>query len=196
MNTSASPLSDRIGLRAPLAFAAIILIGFGLIYTVTGTGVGRVLFPQQALGSLVEVDGRVVGSTLMAQPFTAERYFHPRPSAAGYDPMAAAGSNQARSNPDLRARIEATVAEVAAREGVAAAAVPSDLATQSGGGFDPHLSPEAAQIQVARVARARGVPAAQISALLANHTESPQFGGLGAPRVNVLTLNLALDAVQ
>jgi K+-transporting ATPase ATPase C chain len=109
--------------------------------------------------------------------------------------MALAGSNQARSNPDLRQRIADTRAAVAAREGIAPEAVPGDLLTQSGGGIDPHISPEGARIQIARVARARGLSSAQLEALVANQVEGPQFGLFGQPRVNVLELNLALDAL-
>ncbi|MBA3928140.1 MAG: potassium-transporting ATPase subunit C [Xanthomonas sp.] len=180
--------------RASLMLALVTLLGFGLLYSLAATGIGGLLFPAQATGSLVERDGQVIGSSLVAQPFVDDRYVQPRPSAAGYDTMALAGSNQARTNPDLRARIDDARAAVATREGVAPADVPSDLVTQSGGGIDPHLSPAAVQIQIARVARARGVDAAVIERLVAEHTEGRQFGLFGEPRVNVLELNLALDA--
>lgn len=188
------PPQDRIGLRAPLLFAGSGLLAFGLCYSLLGAGLGQLLFPQQADGSLLQRDGQVVGSRLLAQPFASERYFQPRPSAANYDPMAAAGSNQARSNPDLRQRIAEATAAVAKREGVAPTQVPADLVTQSGGGLDPHVSPAAARLQIARVARARGLAEAQVAQLVAQHTEARQFGLLGQPRVNVLALNLALDA--
>lgn len=181
-------------LRASFGLSAVALLGFGLLYSLVATGIGHTLFPHAAEGSLIERDGQVVGSSLVAQPFAGDGYFQPRPSAANYDPMALAGSNQARSNPDLRKRLEETRATIAAREGVAPDAVPGDLFTQSGGGIDPHISPAAARIQVARVARARGFDQAAVIKLLAQHTESPQFGLLGQPRVNVLELNLALDA--
>jgi K+-transporting ATPase ATPase C chain len=108
--------------------------------------------------------------------------------------MALAGSNQARTNPDMRKRVQEAVAATAAREGVRPEDVPSDLVTQSGGGIDPHISPEAARIQVARVAKARGLTQEQVQALVDAHTQGPQFGLLGMPRVDVLQLNLALDA--
>lgn len=187
-------LQNHVGLRAPLLFAIAGLLGCGLLYSALGASLGRAMFPTQAQGSLLERDGRVVGSALVAQPFADAGYFQPRPSAAGYDPMAAAGSNLARSNPDLRQRIAKARDEVAAREGVAAAQVPGDLVTQSGGGLDPHISPAAAQLQVARVAKARGLDAARVAQLLAQATDAPQFGALGQPRVNVLRLNLLLDA--
>lgn len=182
-------------LRPSLGLAMVSLLGFGLIYSLAGTGIGRALFPAQAAGSMVTVQGRVVGSALVAQGFADARYFQPRPSAAGYDPMAAAGSNQARSNPDLRKRIAEATATVAGRDGIAAADVPADLVTQSGGGLDPHISPRAAEVQIARVAQARGLAPAQVAALVEHNTEARQFGLLGEPRVNVLRLNLALDAL-
>ena len=182
--------------RASLVLALVTLLGFGLLYSLAGTGLGRMLFPHQATGSLIEREGRVVGSSLVAQPFADDRYFQSRPSAAKYDVMALAGSNQARTNPDLGARIDEARAAVAAREGVAPADVPGDLVTQSGGGIDPHLSPAAVRIQIARVARARGIEAAEVERLVAAHTEAPQFGVLGAPRINVLELNLALDETR
>jgi K+-transporting ATPase ATPase C chain len=193
MNAASAPVPARSALRPSLMLAAVSLLGFGLLYSLAGTGLGRVLFPHQATGSLVERDGRVIGSALVAQPFADDRYFQSRPSAAGYDVMALAGSNQARTNPDLRTRIDEARAAVAAREGVAPADVPSDLVTQSGGGIDPHLSPAAVRIQIARVARARGIEAAEVERLVTAHTEAPQFGVLGTPRINVLELNLALD---
>ncbi|MEA9579319.1 potassium-transporting ATPase subunit KdpC [Xanthomonas nasturtii] len=191
--STALPLRDDGALRASVILALFILFGLGLAYSLIATGITGTLFPAQAHGSLLRQDTRVVGSALVAQPFTAARYFQPRPSAAKYDLTAAAGSNQARSNPDLQARIAATRAEVAARDGIAPDAVPSELLTQSGSGLDPHLSPAGAQVQVRRVAAARGWPEQRVAALLQSVTEAPQFGLLGQPRVNVLALNLALD---
>ena len=193
--TTSSPSSTAAApvWRPALALAGVSLLGFGLLYSLAGVGLGSVLFPHQAGGSLIERDGKVIGSSLVAQPFADDRYFQSRPSAASYDVMALAGSNQARTNPDLRSRIDEARAAVAAREGVTPDAVPSDLVTQSGGGIDPHLSPAAVQIQIARVARVRGLPVSEIERLVAEHTTAPQFGLLGAPRVNVLELNLALD---
>lgn len=191
-----TPLRDHGVFRAALAFAAVILLGMGLLYSLAGTAIGRALFPQQATGSIVSRDGRQVGSSLVAQPFADARYFQPRPSAAGYDPMAAAGSNQARTNPDLRKRIDEARAMLAARDGVAVQDVPAELATQSGGGLDPDISPAAARVQVARVAQARNLDPKQLEELVAAHTQGPQFGVLGEPRVNVLQLNLALDGMR
>lgn len=182
-------------LRPAIALAIATPLVFGLGYALVATGIGAALFPHQAQGSLIERGGVVVGSALVAQPFADDRYFAPRPSAAGYDPMALAGSNQARTHPDLRAAIAGRVAAVAAREGVAPGAVPGDLVTASGGGIDPHLSPEGARVQVARVAAARGLGRDRVQALVDLHTQGPMLGLLGAPRVNVLELNLALDAL-
>lgn len=187
-------LDDRTTLRPSLAFAAITLLGFGFLYSLAGTGIGRVLFPHQATGSLVVVDGTPRGSALVAQPFVDARYFQPRPSAGNYDPMAAAGSNLARSNPDLRERMAALRQQVAKRDGISPDEVPAELVTMSGSGMDPHLSPAGARVQIVRVAKARGLNEADVAALVAEHTEPATFGALGEPRVNVLELNLALDA--
>ncbi|QGL16897.1 potassium-transporting ATPase subunit KdpC [Xanthomonas citri] len=191
--SSSLPLRDDGVLRGSLALAVFTLFGLGLAYSLIATGITGALFSEQATGSLMRVDARVVGSALVAQPFTDARYFQPRPSAAKYDLTAAAGSNQARSNPDLLARIATTRAQVAARDGIAPEAVPGELLTQSGSGLDPHLSPAGAQVQIRRVAAARGWPEQRVAALVQATTEAPQFGLLWQPRVNVLALNLALD---
>ncbi|WP_295937863.1 potassium-transporting ATPase subunit KdpC [uncultured Xanthomonas sp.] len=179
--------------RAVLVLPLLVLASAAL-YSLLATVLAGALFPEQANGSLRTRDGRVVGSALVAQPFAAAGYFQPRPSGAKYDPMSAAGSNQARSNPDLRKRLDATRQAVAAREGIDPAQVPDDLVTQSGSGMDPDISVDAARIQVARVAAARGLPPQTVAALVAAQTQPRQFGVLGEPRVNVLALNLALDA--
>jgi K+-transporting ATPase ATPase C chain len=195
MNTRITT-NDQGAVRASLTFAFVILLGMGLLYSLASTAIGRALFPQQATGSLVTHDGKQVGSSLVAQPFTDARYFQPRPSAAGYDPMSAAGSNQARTNPDLRKRIAEATAAVAAREDIAAQDVPGELVTQSGSGLDPDLSQAGAQVQIARVAKARNMDPKRLAELVAAHTQGPQFGLLGQPRINVLQLNLALDALR
>ncbi|MGH8030995.1 MAG: potassium-transporting ATPase subunit KdpC [Luteimonas sp.] len=196
MSRPATILHDGGAMRAALVFTVVILAGFGALYSLVGAGLGGVIFPTQARGSLIERDGSIVGSSLVAQPFTHARYFQPRPSAAKYDPMAAAGSNQSRSNPDMRKRVDEAIAEVAKRDGVAAADVPADLVTQSGGGLDPDISPAGAQLQIARVATARGLSPDAVARLVAEHTTPRQFGVLGEPRVNVLELNIALDAAR
>lgn len=189
-------VSDRGIVRGAIVLAVVSLAGFGFLYSLAGVGIGQALFPDTANGSVIERDGKVIGSVLVAQPFVSDRYFQPRPSAAGYDTMALAGSNQARTNPDLRKRLEETRAAVARREGVDPSAVPGDLITQSGGGIDPHVSPEGAAIQIERVARARGLGRDVVERLVADHTEGRQLGVFGQPRVNVLNLNLALDALE
>lgn len=192
----ANAVSDKGVLRGAIGLTAITLIGFGFIYSLLGVGVGQVLFPAAANGSLLTSEGRVIGSVLVAQPFTEDKYFASRPSAAGYNPMALAGSNQARTNPDLRARLATAVQAVAEREGVASVDVPSDLVTQSGSGMDPHISPQAAAIQIDRVARARGLSRSAVETLLLEHIENKPLGIIGQPRVNVLLLNMALDTLS
>lgn len=189
-------IDDSSVLRGAIGLSLVALLVMGLLYSLVGTGLGRMLFPQQAAGSIIERGGQAVGSVLIAQPFVADGYFQARPSGPNYDPMAAAGSNQARTNPDLRKRIDEARAAVAAREGIAAADVPIELITQSGGGLDPHITPQGARVQAARVAKMRGMAPARLEQLIAQHVEGPQFGLFGEPRVNVLELNLALDAVK
>lgn len=185
--------SGAVSWRAALTFMPLTLMGFGLLYTLVGTGIDRALFPSQATGSVIFVDGTPRASALVAQPFADQRYFVARPSAAHYDPTALAASNQSRTNPQLRQRVEQAVGAVAQREHVAPAAVPSDLVTESGGGIDPDISPSAARLQVQRVAHARGLPVAQVEALVRSNTAGRTLGLLGEPRVNVIRLNLALD---
>lgn len=177
-----------------VAFAVVGIAVFGLAWPLATAVLGSLLFPDLARGSLVERDGTVVGSRLVAQPFADVRYLIPRPSAAGYAGMGLAGSNLGPSNPALRERIAADAAAVAAREGIPPSAVPVELVTTSGSGIDPHLSPAAAAIQVLRIARARGIDESSLRALLDAHTEPPQWGVFGQPRINVLAFNLALDA--
>ena len=196
MSTRNCMLQNDVSLRSAFGLSLVALLVMGLSYSLLGTALGRVLFPGQASGSIVERDGRAVGSALVAQAFVADRYFQPRPSAPNHDPMSAAGSNQARSNPELRKRIDEARAAVAAREGIAADAVPVELVTQSGSGLDPDITPEGARVQAARVARVRGLAQARVEALITRQIAAPQFGLFGEPRVNVLELNLALDALR
>lgn len=192
---STIPLNDDGGGAWPALAGSLLFVAVcGLVYPALATLLGGLLFPHQANGSLIERDGKVVGSSLVAQPFAEARYFQPRPSAASFDPKALSGSNLASSNPALRERIAKDSAAVSAREGIAATAIPSDLVTASGSGIDPHLSPAGAQVQIARVARARDLPVEEVAALVHAHTQRRTFGVFGEPRVNVLELNLALDA--
>jgi K+-transporting ATPase ATPase C chain len=196
MTISRVPSLDQSGgsWLIALRFAVVAILLTGLAFPLFATAIGQLLFPIQARGSLIVHDGVAVGSSLVAQPFTANKYFQPRPSAANFDPRAMSGSNWAPSNPALRERIEASSKVIAAREGAAAGAIPVDLVTTSGSGIDPHISPAAARLQVARVAKARGMSIIEVQALVDANTQAPTFGILGQSRVNVLELNLALDA--
>jgi K+-transporting ATPase ATPase C chain len=169
----------------------------GLLYPVTVTGLAQTLFPAQANGSLITVDGEVVGSELIGQAFNDPAYFWPRPSATSpfpYNAAASSGSNLAPTSPDLLAAVEERIAALRAADPENDLPIPVDLVTTSGSGLDPHISPAAAEYQVARVARVRGLDVEQVRALVQEHTEARQWG-LGEPRVNVLQLNLALDAL-
>jgi len=182
----------------------VLTLVLGVAYPVAVTAVGAVVFPGQARGSLVtDGSGRVVGSSLLGQSFADEsgmplrQYFQPRPSAAGdagYDGRGSSGSNLGPENPELVAAIKERRAAVAELNGVPESAVPADAVTASGSGLDPDISPEYASLQVRRVAEARGLPVDRVEELVAEHTSQPVLPYLGPARVNVLELNLALDA--
>jgi potassium-transporting ATPase KdpC subunit len=169
----------------------------GIIYPLAVTGLAQMLFPKQANGELITQGEKLVGSHLIGQPFTAPGYFYSRPSAAGaagYDPTASGGSNLGPTNKALIDRIDASVKALQPTN--PAAPIPADLVTTSGSGLDPHISPAAAEFQVPRVARERGMSEQDVKMLVQKHTEGRQFGLLGEPRVNVLDLNLDLDAIR
>lgn len=175
-------------------FTAATMLLFGGGFPVLLWGIGRVAFPAQADGSLIRrADGTIVGSRLIAQRFTRAGYFHPRPSAVGYDAASTGGSNLATTSPDQSRLMRERLAAVQMRDGVPAARVPIELVTASGSGLDPHLTVPAIAIQEARVAQARGVSVARVHALVAARVEVPLWGLFGPARVNVLLLNLALD---
>ena len=172
-----------------MTIATTVLLG--IIYPLVVTGVAQVLFPRQANGELIEANGKVVGSQLIAQAFTGPGYFHPRPSAVSYDPTNSNGSQLGPTNQELIDRVEGEVAADHAEN--ASVPVPIDLVTASASGLDPDITPAAAEFQLDRVATERLMTVEQLRALVARHTAGRQFGILGEPRVNVLELNLELD---
>ena len=179
--------------RASIGLSIVALGLCGFMYSSVATGLGQVIFPHQANGSLIVEKDRVVGSSLVAQPFVQAQYFQSRPSASNYDPMAMAGSNMARTNPALHQAVDERLNQIAAQEQIEKSKIPADLVTASGSGIDPEISVQSALIQVKRVAQARQISEQDVLKLVQQHTVQPTLGILGAERVNVLELNLALD---
>jgi len=185
-------------LRPALVLFVVLSLLTGLLYPLLVTGVAQTVLPHQANGSLILRDGQAVGSELIGQPFSQPGHFWSRPSATGpmpYNGGASSGSNLGPSNPALAEAVQARIAALRAADPGNTAPVPVDLVTASASGLDPHISLAAARYQVARVARARGLPVEQVNALVDQHTEDTWLGFLGEARVNVLALNLALDAL-
>ena len=200
-STSTSPVAAVTQTAAPkhsvwgtsIRFTLLATVLCGLAYPLLVTGIAAVLFPHQAAGSLILKDGKVIGSELLAQSFTSDRYFHPRPSAAGngYDATSSGGSNLAQSNAKLVQRIQGDIDKLTAAN--PGKPVPIDLVTTSGSGLDPDITPDAAFYQVQRIAKARSLGEEQVRQLVQQHIAGRQLGLLGEPRVNVLALNLDLD---
>ena len=183
-------------LRPALGLSAVALVLCGFAYSAVATGLGQMLFPFQANGSLLTEQKQVKASSLVAQQFISDQYFYARPSQSNYDVIAMSGSNLARTNPELQQLIEQRQNTIAAREHVAVSQIPSDLLTASGSGIDPEISPASARLQVDRIAKARDLNPAQVQHVVDAHIKQPTLGLLGQARVNVLQLNLALDRLK
>ena len=201
--TDTSNALDNAAAHMPMLKPAILLfillsIILGLCYPLLMTGVGQVAMPNQANGSLIEKEGKLVGSALIGQPFDQPQYLWTRPSAAGdgYDATQSSGSNLGPLNPELATSVEAQVHKLKAADPQNQVPIPLDLVTMSGSGLDPHISPAAAQWQANRVARIRGIRVEQVQKAIDENTDSKQFNILGEPRVNVLAVNLALDELS
>ncbi len=187
-------------IRAAVLVTLALIVVCGGVYPLAVFAISPALFPAKANGSLIiDARGNIRGSRLIGQPFAADKYFHSRPSAAGngYDATSSGGSNLGPTSPKLRDTIARNVADYRAQNGLAAnAPVPADAVTASASGLDPHISPRNAELQAARVATARGLTLARVRTFIAQHTDAADWGVLGEPRVNVLELNLALDALE
>lgn len=185
-------------LGTSVLFTAVTVIAFGLIFPLIVTGIAQVLFPWQANGEIVVVNGKQVGSAIIGQLWTKPQYFHGRPSAAGkgYDPTSTGGTNFGPTSKKLIDSTRATIAALKKDNPDATVAIPMDLVTSSASGIDPDISPEGAYYQAPRVAKARNLPVARVNALIARTTMPRTLGFLGEPRVNVLQLNMALDDLK
>ena len=175
------------------AITVVLTVLLGIIYPLAVTGLAQLIFPRQAAGSLIEKDGKVIGSSLIGQPFSGPGYFHSRPSAAGsgYDGTASGGTNLGPTSQKLMDSVKAAAESL--REENPGSPVPIDMVTASASGLDPHITPAAAEFQVPRIARERRLSEDEVRRIVREHAEGRQFGILGEPRVNVLELNLALE---
>lgn len=177
----------------------LVTVGFmlcGVLYCAVNVSIAQIIFPEQANGSLIEHQGKMVGSALVAQSFTGSQYFHPRPSVVDYNPQSVGGSNLAVSNPDLQQQIAERRAKFAQENGINPKDVPNEMLTASGSGIDPDISPESALLQLKRVAQQRQLTEQQVENVVKQHIQPKQYGLFGQERVNVLQLNLALDQLQ
>jgi K+-transporting ATPase ATPase C chain len=186
-------------LRPAVSLFVLLTAVTGIAYPLAVTGIARTVFPEAAAGSLIVKDGKAVGSSLIGQNFSDPKYFWGRPSATGpmpYNASASGGSNQGPLNPAMVDAVKGRIEALKAVDPDNKQPIPSDLVNASGSGLDPHISPEAAIYQVARIAAQRHLPASDVKALVNQNTEGRQFGVFGEPRVNVLKLNIALDALH
>jgi K+-transporting ATPase ATPase C chain len=184
-------------LRPALVLLGLMTLITGVLYPLAITGIAQVAFPNKANGSIEEVDGQEIGSTLIGQVNSDPRYFWPRPSAIGYSPLPSSGSNQGPTNSALAAAVEERAQAIREANGLSATdEIPADLLFASASGLDPHISPEAAELQIERVTEARQLDRQQVADLVEEHTEGPQLLIFGEERVNVLLLNMALDALD
>ncbi|OOE96272.1 potassium-transporting ATPase subunit C [Salinivibrio sp. MA351] len=183
-------------LSVSVRFTMVVFLLCGGVYTSIATGLGSILFPHQASGSLLTVGSKTVGSELVSQKFESSQYFHSRPSAAGYDPRGTVGSNLAPDNPELKTRVASQVDIITQEYNIDSTVIPVDMVTTSGSGLDPHISPEAAYIQAKRIAMERNIELDRVKRLITTMTEQPQWGVFGQERVNVLLLNIELDKID
>jgi len=185
--------------RPAISVFVVLSVITGLLYPILTAGIGKIAFPSQAGGSLIEQDHKILGSTLIGQQFSRPDYFWGRPSATGpmpYNGMNSGGSNFSTGNPAQKAAVADRIKALHAADPANTQAIPADLVTASGSGLDPEISPAAASYQIDRIASARHISSASVAALVAQNTAAPQLGILGEPRVNVLNLNLALDRIK
>ncbi|MDA3500574.1 potassium-transporting ATPase subunit KdpC [Acinetobacter junii] len=190
LHISSSVLRPSIGL---------VVVGFlisGALYSMASVSFAQLMFPKQANGSVIELNGKVIGSSLVGQNFVSEKYFHARPSAVSYSVDGMAGSNLAVSNPDLQKQIKERAVQFAQSNHITVQQVPNDMMTASGSGIDPDISPESALLQVKRLAQQRHLTEQQVRQVVQQHIQPTQFGIYGQARVNVLQLNLALDQLS
>ncbi|ENU24935.1 K+-transporting ATPase, C subunit [Acinetobacter proteolyticus] len=198
LNKQDLPLSNPVHsiLRPSFGLILVGLLVAGVLYSAVSVSIAQLIFPKQANGSLIELDGRIVGSSLVGQNFVGGQYFHGRPSAVSYSVDGMAGSNLAVSNPDLQKQIKERTVQFAQDNHILEQKVPNDMVTASGSGIDPDISPESALLQVKRVAELRHLAEQQVRDLVQQQIQPAQFGLYGQARVNVLQLNLALDQLS